>query len=190
MTGDSIKVTMLGKENVGKTAIVSRLAEDRFSGRSVTVGAAVSELHIEHLVCQVWDTAGQERFACMLPMYYRDSDLVILVYDITSRESFDKVCAMALSVQEEVGEQCKFLIVGNKTDLDNQRQVFSPQIEKFRTDHQEFRFTEFSAKQGPKTAITDIIKDIFKDRNVEASDGAETRHKYSYHDHARESTCC
>lgn len=51
MAGNCIKVTMLGKENVGKTAIVARLAEDRFGGRSVTVGAAVSELRVDHLVC-------------------------------------------------------------------------------------------------------------------------------------------
>lgn len=126
----------------------------------------------------------------MLPMYYRDSDLAVLVYDITSHESFEKVCATALSVLDEVGDQCKFLVVGNKTDLGDQRQVFPPQVEKFRAEHPDFRFIEFSAKQGHKTVITDIIKDMFKDRNVEVSDRTDTRQNYSFHDHARKNTCC
>lgn len=62
-------------------------------------------------------------------------------------------------------------------------------MEKFRAEHPDFRFVEFSAKQGPKTAITDVILDMFRDRNV-APGAAETRHNYSYHDHARQSACC
>ncbi|KAI9494819.1 ras family-domain-containing protein [Zychaea mexicana] len=87
------KVVVLGATGVGKTSVVIRYVQKTFSASSTsTIGASfmTKKLTVDdcHVRLQIWDTAGQERFRAMAPMYYRGAQAAILVYDITSEESF------------------------------------------------------------------------------------------------------
>ena len=71
----------------------------------------------------IWDTAGQERFHALGPIYYRDADGAVLVYDTTDEESFHKVKNWVKELRKMVGQEIVLCIVGNKIDLDKERQV-------------------------------------------------------------------
>eukprot|EP00456_Euglypha_rotunda_P006858 TRINITY_DN11199_c0_g2_i2.p1 TRINITY_DN11199_c0_g2~~TRINITY_DN11199_c0_g2_i2.p1 ORF type:complete len:154 (+),score=5.92 TRINITY_DN11199_c0_g2_i2:243-704(+) len=71
----------------------------------------------------IWDTAGQERFHALGPIYYRDANGALLVYDITDRDSFTKVRNWVKELRKIVGKDIVLLIAGNKCDLTKHRQV-------------------------------------------------------------------
>lgn len=72
---------------------------------------------------QLWDTAGQERFKAMAPMYYRNANAALLVFDVTNHFSFEEVKSWILELQKNVQEPMFLLLVGNKIDLEEQRAV-------------------------------------------------------------------
>ena len=71
----------------------------------------------------IWDTAGQERFHALGPIYYRDADGAVLVYDVTEADSFQKVKNWVKELRRMLGDDICLAIAGNKTDLDEQRRV-------------------------------------------------------------------
>jgi Ras-related protein Rab-6A len=96
---------------------------------------------------QLWDTAGQERFRSLIPSYIRDSSVAIIVYDITNRQSFLDTTRWLDDVRTERGNDVIIMLVGNKTDLADIRQV---SIEEGESKAREFNvlFIETSAKVG------------------------------------------
>ena len=92
---EGIKITLLGNPGVGKTCIISRYVENTFvENNESTIGANFSEKTIKRgnkeVTLNIWDTAGQEKFHSLGKHFYKDSYVVILVYDITNQESLDK----------------------------------------------------------------------------------------------------
>ncbi|VDK65853.1 unnamed protein product [Anisakis simplex] len=91
------KVVSLGNSGVGKTSIIyhQRYGNDLNSAHNATIGASFvtceADIGGESIQLQIWDTAGQERFRCMVPMYMRNAAAALIVYDITSRKSFNDV---------------------------------------------------------------------------------------------------
>ena len=119
----SIKVTMVGNVGVGKTCIVKRLVKNEYdeSGKS-TVGANYSKyelkLYNKKIFLDIWDTAGQEKFRSMGRHFYKNSNIVVIVYDITKKESFDDIKTFWYNNIKENAEKYKVIgIVGNKYDL-------------------------------------------------------------------------
>jgi Ras-related protein Rab-6A len=96
---------------------------------------------------QIWDSAGQERFRSLIPSYIRDSSVAVVVYDITSRGSFANVTRWIEDVRAERGADVVVMLVGNKTDLSEKRQVSSDDGEKKARD-EGVLFMETSAKGG------------------------------------------
>ncbi|PJF18811.1 Small GTP-binding protein domain [Paramicrosporidium saccamoebae] len=96
---------------------------------------------------QLWDTAGQERFRTLIPSYIRDSAVTIIVYDVSSRTSFEAVSRWIDDVRNERGDDVIIVIVGNKTDLSDKRQVSTEEAEKKAKDLGCI-FIETSAKTG------------------------------------------
>nr|XP_023025717.1 ras-related protein RABF2a-like [Leptinotarsa decemlineata] len=122
------KVVVLGYQGVGKTATVTRYVENTFTENNApTVGASFFSVKIkleDHLVTlQIWDTAGQERFKAMAPMFYRNANAALLVFDITSASSFESMQSWVQEVKRNVEETMVLCVVGNKTDLNDQRTV-------------------------------------------------------------------
>jgi len=96
---------------------------------------------------QLWDTAGQERFRSLIPSYIRDSSVAIVVYDITNRASFLNTEQWIEDVRSERGNDVVIMLVANKTDLSDKRQVSSDEGEKRAKDFG-VMFIETSAKVG------------------------------------------
>ena len=97
---------------------------------------------------QLWDTAGQERFRTLIPSYIRDSAVVIIVYDVTSRASFDAVEHWINEVHRERGEDVIVALVGNKNDMMESRQVSPVEGETKARSLSATIFLETSAKSG------------------------------------------
>jgi len=124
----NFKVVLLGEGRVGKTCLTLRYVQNEFSSlQESTLQATFLEKKINFgkrpVKLVIWDTAGQERFRALGPIYYRESNGALLVYDITDRESFTKVRDWVKELRKIVGQDISIMIVGNKIDLEKQRQV-------------------------------------------------------------------
>ncbi len=105
-----------------------RFAEDTFNHEFVsTIGVDFTnrtmELDGERVKCQLWDTAGQERFRTLTTSYYRDAQGVVIVYDVSDRQSFDNVASWKADVERYAGDDVAVMILGNKADLGEHRAV-------------------------------------------------------------------
>lgn len=127
------KVVLLGEGRVGKTSIMIRYVEGSYTDkRESTFNASYLDKKIKlpsspNVLANVaiWDTAGQERFHSLGPIYYRDADGAVVVYDITDAESFTRMKNWTKELRKMVGgeETISIVIVGNKIDLESKRQV-------------------------------------------------------------------
>jgi len=122
------KVVLLGEGRVGKTSLVVRFCRDTFDEvQPPTVQASYLDKLLtigdKRLNLAIWDTAGQERFHALGPIYYRDADAALLVFDITDTESFGKVKSWVRELRKMVGSSIVLCIAGNKVDLERQRVV-------------------------------------------------------------------
>eukprot|EP01083_Nonionella_stella_P001627 4653_1 len=122
------KIVLLGEGRVGKTSLILRYVNNEFNDKQIsTIQASFLEKRInfgtKSAYLAIWDTAGQERFHALGPIYYRDSDGAILVYDITDRESFTRVQHWVKELKKIVGDDITLLLVANKCDLERKMQV-------------------------------------------------------------------
>ena len=119
----SIKVTLLGNPGVGKTCIISRYVDNIFNENNAsTIGANYVEKEIKRnnkvYQLDIWDTAGQEKFHSLGKHFYKDSYVVIFVYDITNQESLDALKSIWYPDLQKYGEKYSVLaVVGSKCDL-------------------------------------------------------------------------
>ncbi|KAM5172505.1 EF-hand calcium-binding domain-containing protein 4B isoform 2-T2 [Mantella aurantiaca] len=122
------KIVMVGNSSVGKTSFLRRFCDDNFcTGTSATVGIDYSVKTVTVDNCQValqlWDTAGQERYRSITKQFFRKADGVVVMYDITSKDSFTAVRQWLTSVEEGAGENIPILMLGSKTDIEKEREV-------------------------------------------------------------------
>jgi len=123
------KVVLLGEGRVGKTSILLRYVRDEYNDRQQsTLQASYLDKRVsgpgnKPVQLSIWDTAGQERFHALGPIYYRDADGALLVYDITDHESFTKVRKWVRELRSIVGNDIAIVIAGNKYDLAKNRAV-------------------------------------------------------------------
>jgi Ras-related protein Rab-21 len=132
----NFKVVLLGEGAVGKTSLVVRYVDNKFNDKHIsTLQASFLTKNINiagrRLTLSIWDTAGQERFHALGPIYYRDSNGAILVYDITDEDSFQKVKVWVKELRKMLGNDIALCIVGNKTDLDKDRHVTVDEAESY-----------------------------------------------------------
>ena len=129
---DNVKVVLLGEPGVGKTCIINRFSYDKYNDRTVS---SISAQFITKTIdiksvnksirYEIWDTAGQEKFHSLAKIFYKDAKVICLVYDITLKESFEKM--KSYWYEQEVllnaDEQPIFVVVGNKFDLYEKKQI-------------------------------------------------------------------
>ena len=173
------KIVMLGDSGVGKTSLVARLTNpDRPMNHdiSATMGIEFDTQMLDtpqgKVKAQIWDTAGQERFArVLLPTYFRKAKGVILVYDITNLKSFESLGDrwMAQLNDHAVSEDLAKLLVGNKSDLEANREVTPEQAQAFAEQHG-MECLETSAKSGQNVlAAFEKLVGLVHDRALAAA---------------------
>jgi small GTP-binding protein len=146
------KVVLIGATSVGKTCIVKRGTTGVFDSSTMpTLGASYTSklVNVGDAVTRllIWDTAGQERYRGITPMYYRNAVAAIIVYSIADRESFAQVEVWLKSLEENIPAGVLLFLVGNKADLEENREVTIDQgQEKANAIHA--TFSEVSAKVG------------------------------------------
>uniref|UniRef100_A0A0N5AEB6 Ras-related protein Rab-18 n=1 Tax=Syphacia muris TaxID=451379 RepID=A0A0N5AEB6_9BILA len=131
-TSDNVtncKVVILGDQNVGKSSILMRyFGHEITTDYRPTIGidfcSKIIEKDKKMIRLYIWDTAGQERFRSLISTYLRDCNIAVVVYDITSQQSFDHLKAWFDYIHRECGDRVQTVLVGNKSDLSNQRLVY------------------------------------------------------------------
>lgn len=146
------KLVVLGDQGCGKTSIITRFMYDKFDNNyQATIGidflSKTMYLEDRTVRLQLWDTAGQERFRSLIPSYIRDSSVAVVVYDVTNRPSFLSVNKWIEDVRNERGTDVIIVLVGNKTDKTEARQVSTEEGEAKAKEH-DIMFIETSAKAG------------------------------------------
>ena len=121
-----IKIIVVGDSGVGKTNLVNRFTSNKFDTNSKsTIGVEfvykTLKINKDVIKVEVWDTAGQERYRAITSSYYKGARGAIIVYDITSEESFKNVENWMNDVSKKGNKDVKFLLLGNKKDLINDR---------------------------------------------------------------------
>ncbi|OAA37107.1 Rab5-like protein ypt51 [Beauveria brongniartii RCEF 3172] len=118
----SVKLVLLGEAAVGKSSLVLRFVNNDFQeNKEPTIGAAFltqkCNLPTRTIKFEIWDTAGQERFASLAPMYYRNAQAALVVYDITKPTSLIKAKHWVAELQRQASPGIVIALVGNKLDL-------------------------------------------------------------------------
>ncbi|KAI9261050.1 CBN-rab-6.2 protein [Sporodiniella umbellata] len=154
------KLVFLGEQSVGKTSLITRFMYDTFdSSYQATIGidflSKTMYLEDKTVRLQLWDTAGQERFRSLIPSYIRDSSVAVIVYDISSRGTFLNTTKWIDDVRAERRSDAIVVLVGNKTDLNEKREVTVEEGEK-KAKELNVMFIETSAKAGHN------VKTLFK----------------------------
>ncbi|UCC19172.1 MAG: GTP-binding protein [Promethearchaeota archaeon] len=149
------KIIIVGDPNVGKTSLILRYTDNAFRRNYVpTLGVMVSDkiFKVENTVVQLtlWDIGGQQKFQTMRQQFYRGSDAVFLVFDLTKPESFNNIPKWFSDVLEQVkdrGEELIGFIIGNKSDLKEERKITSNKVNQL-ASKLELGFIETSALLG------------------------------------------
>ena len=84
---------------------------------------------------QIWDTCGQEAYRSLITSFYRNASLAILVYSIDNQNSFDDIEAWLNEIKSQSNPETKIFLIGNKTDLEDQRQIPVETAKVFSTEH-------------------------------------------------------
>ncbi|KAJ9670148.1 hypothetical protein PVL29_026602 [Vitis rotundifolia] len=176
------KVVLIGDSAVGKSQILARFARNEFSLDSkATIGVEFQTrtLVIQHksVKAQIWDTAGQERYRAVTSAYYRGAVGAMLVYDITKRQSFDHIPRWLEELRGHADKNIVIILIGNKTDLEEQRAVPTEDAKEF-AEKEGLFFLETSALEATNvenaflTVLTEIFNIVNKKNLVAGGDQA------------------
>ncbi|BFU22815.1 Rab family GTPase [Entamoeba histolytica HM-1:IMSS-B] len=161
-----IKVVVLGEMGTGKTCILHRWISNEFVRQTATVGCAFSSKTVTYnkriIKYELWDAAGQERYRSLSSIYYRNATVALLVYDITKRETFNAVTDWVAELKSNTTNDIMILIVGNKDDLQEEREVNQNSVNDFinSSNSNIIGNLECSAKTGNNiNQIFDIISE-------------------------------
>lgn len=160
----SFKIVVAGEPNVGKTNIVQRFAHNMFTEDSrPTLGMdfVIKDIMIGSKVvrCQVWDTAGQERMLSIAKIYYKNSNGVLFIFDITERSSFDRLDYWIKEMRSALEDSVPFVILGNKSDLSKDRKVTTEEAMNFAKQQGSY-YIELSAKDPKNNEIDSAIESL------------------------------
>ena len=159
------KLIVLGDQMVGKSYILNRFMNDTFDtfteDYQATIGldfkSKIVQINSQKIKLLLYDTAGQEKFRSLIPMYTRDANIILLVYDVTSKDSFTHLSDWFKDLTNVKKEEVIFAVVGNKTDLNDKRQVAYEEGENYAKENG-FMFKEVSAATGDEiNELFDII---------------------------------
>lgn len=133
----SIKTLIIGDSGVGKSSIMNQFVESKYNDSfQSTIGVDYKTVFVniqdKSIKFLIWDTAGQERFKSITKIYYRGAQVIIFVFDITDRISFDNIPNWIKETEQTAPNSCLKILIGNKCDFDNQMGFSNNQTNKKR----------------------------------------------------------
>ncbi|KAN0065572.1 GTP-binding protein of the rab/ypt [Thecaphora frezii] len=177
------KLVLLGESAVGKSSLVLRFVKDQFDDyRESTIGAAFLTQTVSldpqtTVKFEIWDTAGQERYKSLAPMYYRNANCAVVVYDITQQSSLDKAKAWIRELQRQADPNIIIALAGNKADLASTRRAIPTEEAERYAAEEGLLFLETSAKDSYNVSelFTKIARKLPLEQASDAQRGAGGR---------------
>ncbi|KAK3284145.1 hypothetical protein CYMTET_8188 [Cymbomonas tetramitiformis] len=178
----TFKVVLLGEGRVGKTSLVLRYVQNTFSEtQPATIQASYLTKRItvdgKTINLAIWDTAGQERFDALGPIYYRDADAALLVFDITDVDSFQRVKKWVKELKNMAGKDIVIVVAGNKIDRERERIVSQEDAESYaKSIDAHLLGTSAKLNKGVEQAFLHIARKIVARKTPQPQDrGAERK---------------
>ena len=149
----SFKLVVIGDSGVGKSCLTKRATTNAFENfYSPTIGFEYYTFKIRmkdtDIRLQIWDTCGQETYRSLITSFYRNSSLAILVYSLDNKDSFKNLEVWLNELKVNSNPDVKIFLIGNKSDLENKREVSNSEAENFKMENGINLFMEASAKSG------------------------------------------
>ncbi len=162
-----IEVLIIGDSAVGKTNLLTRYTENKFDEASrPTIGSDYYKLFKNQgdhsLLLKFWDTAGQEKYRSLSVKFYENAHAVLIVYDTSRRETFDKIDFWLQEVRSNCRRPVKIMLIGNKTDLIDNRKVSTDEAKLFAMQN-DIMFMETSAKTNLNNSVNNAFDAVIED---------------------------
>ena len=187
------KILLLGDSSVGKTCFLMRYADNTFQEIHMsTIGLDYKLKNVQLddgkiVKIQIWDTAGQDRFRSITKNYYKGAHGIILIYDVTSRKTFENIKNWVKQIKEEVSDKVTIILVGNKIDDETNRKVSTEEGEAMAKEVN-LEFFETSAKSGTNidSTFNELVKKTVEKYNKTDEKGDRLNNKKS----GKKAGCC
>ena len=161
------KVLLLGDSSVGKTCFLLRYCDKSFQDAHLsTIGLdyrlkTMTLQNNKSIKLQIWDTAGQDRFRAITKNYYKGANGIILIYDVTSIQTYENVKNWISQIREESNPNVIIYLVGNKIDVPEEQKLVKTEDGQKIADEYKLPFNEASAKDG--TNINEIFQELLEE---------------------------
>ena len=181
----TFKIIVIGDPGVGKSCLTGRAVKDKYDEKyAPTIGFEFLTYNVKIqdkiIKLQIWDTCGQEMYRSLISNFYRNASLAMMVYAINSKESFQNINTWLKEVKMQSHPDVKIILIGNKCDLEDNREVTYEEAKKFKEENQIIFFEETSARTGinAKQVFTQAAKILFSEhlnyrkraKNIEFND--------------------
>ena len=165
----SFKIIVIGDSSVGKSCLTTQAVRNNFEEfYTATIGFEFLTFNIrlnnKVLKLQIWDTCGQEVYKSLITNFYRNSSLALIIYAINNMDSFKHAENWLNELKAQANPNVKVFLVGNKSDLENERVVSREDGEKFKEEKNLDKFIETSAKTGEnaRNVLLEAAKLLYK----------------------------
>ena len=191
-----IKIMTLGNSSVGKTSFILKYTENSFNEKyASTIGIdykiKVLKIKERNYKLFLYDTTGQERFRSLAYNLIKNADGILLMYDITNKESFQSIPEWIKNIKEKRGNNFPIILLGNKIDLEEKREVKKEDGEDFAEEHK-IKFFEISNKEGiniDEACLTLLLEILTNFKKNEKSCNASVLSTYSFKE-KKSKKCC
>ena len=178
------KILLVGNSSVGKSSLFLRFVDDVWNDVFVpTIGVDFKiktlKINEQNVKLQIWDTAGQERFRTIISSYYKGAQGILLVFDLTEKESFESLNNWLIEIEKNANKNVIKILIGNKNDLEEKRVISFSQAKDF-ADSNGLKYVETSAKLNNNVteAFSEIGKELMdassKDKEFFANENKKT----------------
>ena len=178
------KILLVGNSSVGKSSLFLRFVDDVWNDVFVpTIGVDFKiktlKINEKNVKLQIWDTAGQERFRTIISSYYKGAQGILLVFDVTEKESFESLNNWLIEIEKNANKNVIKILIGNKNDLEDKRVISFSQAKDF-ADSNGLKYVETSAKTNNNVteAFSEIGKELMdassKDKEFFANENKKT----------------
>ena len=172
MSDEEIKVILVGESGTGKTSLINATMGLKFKENleSTTTNSFFSKtinINNKEYILNLWDTIGQEKFRSLTKIFIKDSKIVLLVYDITRKETFNELNFWLKQVQDILGDEPILGVCGNKSDLFVKEQVKEEEVKQY-SEEKKIPFKLTSAK-NPLTFnkfLEDLVKQYLEKKGI------------------------